>query len=66
MSTSNSPFNTTRSIKLDGGRVRCVVYLPKEEADHINTLAKKSQQSQSSVIAKFYFQGKNQTETNED
>jgi hypothetical protein len=65
MSTSNSPVNATRSIKLDGGRVRCVVYLPKEEAEHIKQLAEQAQQSQASIIAKFYYQGKNQLDNQE-
>jgi hypothetical protein len=65
MSTSNSPVNATRSIKLDGGRVRCVVYLPKEEAEHIKQLATQTQQSQASIIAKFYYQGKDQIDNKE-
>lgn len=59
MSRSISPVNTNRSQKLEGGRVRCVVYLPQEEAQNLQKLSEQSQLSQSSIIAKFYFQGKN-------
>lgn len=58
MSTSISPVNRTRSQKLNGGRVRCVVYLPKAEAESINKIASLKGSSQSSIIAQFYFQGK--------
>ena len=46
MSTNNSPVNPTRSEKLDGGRVRCVVYLSKEEAAQIEAERKKTGVSQ--------------------
>lgn len=59
MSTSISSVNTTRSKKLNGGRVRCVVYLPQDEAKDIEQQAIKKQISQSSIIASMYFQGKN-------
>lgn len=61
MSTSISPTTGSRSKKLEGGRVRFVVYLPQQEAKNIEQLAEKTQLSQSSIIAKFYFQGKNHT-----
>lgn len=62
MSTLNSPTaskNSSRSKKLEGGRIRFAVYLPQEEADYIEQLANQLQLSQSSIIAKIYFQGKN-------
>lgn len=60
MSTPNSPVvNGTRAKKIAGRRVRCVVYLPQEEAKYIDELAERNDQSQSSIIAQFYYQGKN-------
>ncbi|PWB14209.1 hypothetical protein DCO44_09865 [Acinetobacter sp. AM] len=59
MGTETSPQNRPRSKKITGGRVRFNVYLPKEEADAINKLANQTQQSQSSIITKFYLLGKN-------
>lgn len=59
MSTETSPQNhRPRSKKITGGRVRFNVYLPKEEADEINKMVEQTDQSQSSIIAKFYMQGK--------
>ena len=49
MSTETSPQNH---------HPRSNVYLPKEEADEINKMAEQTDQSQSSIIAKFYMQGK--------
>ena len=59
MSTNNSPVNPTRSEKLDGGRVRFVVYLSKEEAAQIEAERKKTGVSQSGIIARYYALGKN-------
>ncbi|WP_315075945.1 hypothetical protein [Acinetobacter guillouiae] len=59
MSTNNSPVNPTRSEKLDGGRVRFVVYLPPGEAKQIDLERKKTGVSQSSIIARYYYKGKN-------
>lgn len=59
MGTETSPQNhRPRSKKITGGRVRFNVYLPKEEADEINKMVEQTDQSQSSIIAKFYMQGK--------
>ena len=59
MGTETSPQNhRPRSKKITGRRVRFNVYLPKEEADEINKMAEQTDQSQSSIIAKFYMQGK--------
>ena len=59
MSTETSPQNhRPRSKKITGGRVRFNVYLPKDEADKVNKLAEQTDQSHSSIIAKFYMQGK--------
>ncbi|ENU42984.1 hypothetical protein F985_03883 [Acinetobacter seifertii] len=59
MSTLNSPVNSSRLKKTKGGRVRCVVYLPKSEADDIEKQAEEQDTSQSSIIANFYYKGKN-------
>ena len=59
MSTNNSPVNPTRSEKLDGGRVRFVVYLSKEEAAQIEAERKKTGVSQSGIISHYYALGKN-------
>ena len=48
MSTLNSPTaskNSSRSKKLEGGRIRFAVYLPQEEADYIEQLANQLQLS---------------------
>lgn len=45
--------------KTKGGRVRCVVYLPKSEAKAIEKQAAELDTSQSSIIANFYYKGKN-------
>lgn len=66
MSTTNSPANGFRSQKIDGGRVRCVVYLPKQELEEIQKISNATGASQSNVIAQFYFQGKNANEKQED
>lgn len=36
MSTETSPSNRSRSKKISGGRVACIVYLPKEEVTEID------------------------------
>ena len=36
MSTETSPSNRSRSKKISGGRVRCIVYLPKQEVEEID------------------------------
>ncbi|MDX8255239.1 hypothetical protein [Acinetobacter pittii] len=59
MSTSNSPVNSSRLKKTKGGRVRCVVYLPESEAKAIEKQASELDTSQSSIIANFYYKGKN-------
>jgi len=43
---------------MPGGRVRCTVYLPKEEVDALDEKAEKTDMSRSSLIAQTYFQGK--------
>ena len=58
MSTHISSSNPSRSKKITGGRVACIVYLPKEEVDEIDKNAEKKDVSRSSHIAKTYFQGK--------
>ncbi|WP_180644477.1 ribbon-helix-helix protein, CopG family [Acinetobacter bereziniae] len=59
MSKQISPFATRpRSKKINGGRVRCVVYLPKEEVDELDAIVEKTDMSRSSLIAQTYFVGK--------
>ncbi|MBJ9373734.1 MULTISPECIES: ribbon-helix-helix protein, CopG family [Acinetobacter] len=59
MSKQISPFVTRpRSKKINGGRVRCVVYLPKEEVDELDAIVEKTDMSRSSLIAQTYFVGK--------
>ena len=41
MSTHISSSNPSRSKKITGGRVACIVYLPKEEVDEIDKVAEK-------------------------
>ena len=36
MSTNISPQNRSRSKKIEGGRVQCIVYLPKDEVAQID------------------------------
>ncbi|AZP30595.1 MULTISPECIES: hypothetical protein [Acinetobacter calcoaceticus/baumannii complex] len=66
MSTETSPSNRSRSKKISGGRVACIVYLPKEEVKEIDKEVDETDTSRSSVIARIYYQGKKQTSTNED
>ncbi|KAA8734890.1 ribbon-helix-helix protein, CopG family [Acinetobacter qingfengensis] len=61
MSTEISPLNRQRSKKIDGGRVSCIVYLPKEEVRQIDETAKSTGLSRSSVIARIYYQGKEES-----
>lgn len=58
MNTLNSPPNKSRSRKMPGGRIRCTVYLPKDEVDSLDQQAEKTDMSRSSLIAQTYFQGK--------
>lgn len=58
MSTHISSSNPPRSKKITGGRVACIVYLPKEEVAEIDKITEKKEVSRSSYIAKTYFQGK--------
>lgn len=66
MSTSNSPQNRPRAKKITGGRVRCIVYLPKEEVEAIDKIADQTDVSRSSIIAQAYFQGKQTSEKNKE
>ena len=67
MSTQISPIsNGTRLKKLTHRRVRFVVYLPADEAQHIDRLSNESGQSQSNIIAQYYYKGKNQQFTQKD
>lgn len=66
MSTSNSPQNRPRAKKITGGRVRCIVYLPKDEVNAIDKLAKQSDASRSSIIAQAYYLGKQTSEKNKE
>ncbi|OTL53955.1 hypothetical protein [Acinetobacter baumannii] len=66
MSTNISPLNRSRSKKITGGRVRCIVYLTKEEVQEIDKNAEKAGMSRSSIISQNYYLGKKQTSTNED
>lgn len=59
MRTNISPQNTPlRSKKIEGGRIQCTVYLPKEEVDLIDQIVNTTDSSRSRVIAQTYFQGK--------
>lgn len=66
MSTSKSPQNKPRSKKITGGRVQCIVYLPKEEVAAIDKNAEKYDVSRSSIIAQTYFLGKKSSEKNKE
>lgn len=66
MRTSNSPQNRPRSKKITGGRVACIVYLPKEEVDAIDQITKTTGMSRSSVIAQTYYLGKQSSEKNKE
>ena len=66
MSTSNSPQNRPRAKKITGGRVRCIVYLPKDEVESIDKIAKQSDVSRSSIIAQAYYLGKQTSEENKE
>ncbi|MEQ1122914.1 hypothetical protein [Acinetobacter seifertii] len=49
MSTETSPSNRSRSKKISGGRVACIVYLPKEEVKEIDKEVDETDTSRSSV-----------------
>ncbi|MDI9725442.1 ribbon-helix-helix protein, CopG family [Acinetobacter baumannii] len=66
MSTETSPSNRSRSKKISGGRIPCIVYLPKEEVKAIDKEVEETDSSRSSVIARIYYLGKKQTPNNED
>lgn len=66
MSTETSPLNRPRSKKITGGRVRCLVYLTKEEVQEIDKIAAEVGMSRSSIISQNYYLGKKHTSTNED
>lgn len=66
MSTSNSPQNRPRSKKITGGRVQCIVYLPKDEVEAIDKVANQTDVSRSSIIAQTYFLGKQTSEKNKE
>jgi len=66
MSTETSPSNRSRSRKISGGRVPCMIYLPKEEVEALDKTAEETGMSRSSIIAQNYFQGKKLTSTKED
>lgn len=66
MSTETSPSNRSRSKKINGGRIQCTVYLPKEEVEAIDKEVVETDTSRSSVIARIYYLGKKQTPNNED
>jgi len=65
MSTNISPLNRHRSNKITGGRVRCIVYLPKEEVKELDKQANQTGMSRSSIISKTYYQGKDQIDNKE-
>jgi metal-responsive CopG/Arc/MetJ family transcriptional regulator len=62
MSTLNSPQNRPRLKKTTGGRVRCIVYLPKDEVEAIDQIAQQTDVSRSSIIAQAYYLGKQTSE----
>lgn len=64
MSTEISPLNHPRSKKIAGGRVACIVYLPKEEVQQIDQTVNSTGSSRSSVIANIYYQGKTKSKNN--
>lgn len=66
MRTNISPLNRPRSKKITGGRVRCIVYLPKEEVQEIDKNAEEAGMSRSSIISQNYYLGKKQTATKEN
>ena len=66
MNTRNSPQSTSRSQKLNAGRERFAVYFPKEEAEAIRKQMQQTGLSQSSIIANYYFQGKELQNQKED
>ncbi len=66
MSTEISPLNRQRSKKIDGGRVSCIVYLPKEEVQQIDQISQSTGLSRSSVIARIYYQGKTESNMQEE
>ena len=58
MSTNISPQNRSRSKKIEGGRVQCILYLPKDEVAKNDKVVDATDSSRSQVIAQTYFQGK--------
>ena len=66
MSTSNSPQNRPRAKKITGGRVPCIVYLPKDEVASIDQIAESTDTSRSSIIAQAYYAGKQTSEKNKE
>ena len=59
MSADISPPNKSRAKKVAGGRVGCIVYLPKKEVEQIDKIVDETDSSRSKVIAQIYFKGKN-------
>ncbi|ODN55803.1 hypothetical protein A9Z54_16105 [Acinetobacter sp. 51m] len=66
MSTLNSPQNRPRAKKITGGRVRCIVYLPKDEVESIDKIASTADTSRSSIIAQAYYAGKQTSEKDKE
>lgn len=56
--TETPQTSRTRSKKIGGGRVQCIVYLPKDEVDQIDKTVEATGSSRSHVIAQTYYQGK--------
>lgn len=66
MSTLNSPQNRPRAKKITGGRVRCIVYLPKDEVESIDKIASIADTSRSNIIAQAYYAGKQTSEKDKE
>lgn len=64
MSTPSSSLNRLRSKKITGGRVQCIVYLPKSEVEEIDRAADVIGSSRSSIIAQLYYNGKKSSKFN--
>lgn len=62
--TESPQTSRTRSKKIGGGRVQCIVYLPKDEVDQIDETVEATGSSRSHVIAQTYFQGKGNQKKN--
>lgn len=65
MSKKISPSSRPRSKKISGGRIGCIVYLPKEEVADIDAKADIAGMSRSSVISNIYYLGKQSQNINE-